>query len=106
VTSSIASIARAAGVAAAATTAQHILLYDKPIKEEDRYALGVTTIAAAFALWASHHEQWEALGALVIIAAAAGLPVIVGYRVRRERSQERISLSLVRRGLGHGRAAG
>ena|SRR5688572_5829033 len=101
----VTSVLQAAGVAALTTAAQHLLLYEAPLKPEERYALGVTAIGGSFALWAFQRKQYEALGALVVIIGAAALPVLVGYHVRREKSQEQINRSLWRRGLSNGRAA-
>lgn len=82
---SLTRIAQAATVAGLTTTAQHLLLRDvESLKPEERYALGVIAIVGAFALWALQEGEADALAALLIIVAAAGLPPFIGYTLRRQ----------------------
>lgn len=86
-TSEFSRLAQAAGLTAALTTAQHILLAERnDLPREARYALGVLAMIAGYAVWA---RDRRAVAALLVVAVAGGLPVAAGYERQRRRMRGR-----------------
>ena len=84
-------LATAAGSAACLTASQHLLLRDADIPVEYRYVLGVAAILGPFATWAEATGNREALIALTVIAAAAGVAPFVGHQWHRSIQRARIA---------------